>query len=559
MRIGSLLTLAPAAFLAVWFVMLRPTFLGGPAAYVMVSGVSMKPTLYSGDLVVTRAHATYIAGDIVAFHVPKGEPAAGAMIIHRIAAGNPDNGFVMQGDNKSAPDPWHPRESDIIGKLWVHLPGWSRWVFFLREPMNLGVLVGGVTTFSLLSGKQIRKRRRRGGRSMYGHGHSDRPSTNGGAPLPAPLWAIAGLGAALVGTLAFAFLAFRAFDTPATKKAFVERARYEQTASFEYTVQTQPATLYPEGVIGPVRPLPAVNGVASKVDVPPVYTKLAKSIDVGFRYRLTTSESGEFAGVYAVNLWIKAGDNGWTRAQELVPPTGFAGPEVTARVSIEFARMQGLIETVEKETGFTPGGYEISVVPTMRTKGTLAGEAIELTYAPAFTFKYTKTTITPDAQLTRSEGKSIGDTVSRRQNVSILGLGLPVSTARIVGVFGLSAGLALDALFAAVVFLGLGGDETAKVRARFGATMVRVNEADHNGNHVVQVASMLDLARLAARDGRIIFSQKLADGDLYFVPDGQTTYEYTATNGNGASAATSADAAPRSRARSNGGASRGQS
>jgi hypothetical protein len=43
----------------------------------------------------------------------------------------------------------------------------------------------------------------------------------------------------------------------------------------------------------------------------------------------------------------------------------------------------------------------------------------------------------------------------------------------------------------------------------------------------VQVARLEDLAVLAQRDGKIIFSQTIADTDVFFVPDGPVTYEYT--------------------------------
>ena len=147
---SNLLLLPLAAVLVAWFFLLGPSFLGGPATYVMVSGHSMEPTLYTGDLALTRKQDAYQPGDIVAFRVPKGEPAEGAMIIHRIAGGSPEDGFVMQGDNKKYPDPWRPTGAEIIGKTWFSVPGGGRVLGFLRAPLPLATLAGWAAVVMVL-------------------------------------------------------------------------------------------------------------------------------------------------------------------------------------------------------------------------------------------------------------------------------------------------------------------------------------------------------------------------------------------------------------------------
>jgi signal peptidase len=135
-----------------WFVLLRPSFVGGPASYVVVAGDSMEPTLSSGDLVVLRHQRTYHEGDIVAFRVPEGELAEGAIVIHRIVGGSAEEGFTTQGDNKERPDLWRPRPADIMGKQWLHLPRVGGLLAFLRQPLLLASLAGGVGMFTVLGG-----------------------------------------------------------------------------------------------------------------------------------------------------------------------------------------------------------------------------------------------------------------------------------------------------------------------------------------------------------------------------------------------------------------------
>lgn len=143
---------ALVAMSAAWLLLFRPTFLGGPATYVMVSGASMEPTLDSGDLVLVRQQDNYGSGDIVVFRVPEDEPGEGATVIHRIVGGSPDEGFVMQGDNKEGPDPWRPTKDDVVGKLWFSVPGAGRSLAVLRSHLLLAGLASGVAVFLVLIG-----------------------------------------------------------------------------------------------------------------------------------------------------------------------------------------------------------------------------------------------------------------------------------------------------------------------------------------------------------------------------------------------------------------------
>jgi signal peptidase len=141
-----------AAF-AGWFMLFRPTALGGPASYLWVTGSSMRPTLAGGDFVVARQADSYAAGDIVAFRIPADEPAEGGLVIHRIVGGSAADGYVTQGDNKPLADPWHPRADDILGALWFGVPGAARYIGWLREPAVFAAFAASLTVFSVMFGR----------------------------------------------------------------------------------------------------------------------------------------------------------------------------------------------------------------------------------------------------------------------------------------------------------------------------------------------------------------------------------------------------------------------
>ena len=146
--------IAVLVFLAAWIVFLRPAALGGPATYVVVSGSSMEPALMPGDLVVARERSSYSPGDVAVFTIPEGQPGGGsdAKIVHRLTGGDDDRGFTTRGDNLDKADPWTPAEPDIAGSLWLHLPGGGDVLVWLLQPLVLGVLAGGLTTFMILMG-----------------------------------------------------------------------------------------------------------------------------------------------------------------------------------------------------------------------------------------------------------------------------------------------------------------------------------------------------------------------------------------------------------------------
>jgi signal peptidase len=141
----KVLRLAGVAAVVGWFVFLRPLGLAGPASYVIVSGKSMLPTLKAGDLVLTHRQSGYAPGDLVAYRV------AGALVIHRVVGGNSVDGYLMQGDNNPAVDPWRPTDADIVGASRLVVPSGGVPLEALRhDPLLLACLAGGTALFLTL-------------------------------------------------------------------------------------------------------------------------------------------------------------------------------------------------------------------------------------------------------------------------------------------------------------------------------------------------------------------------------------------------------------------------
>jgi signal peptidase I len=120
-----------------WFCL--PQSLGGRADWVMVSGTSMLPRLHTGDLVLVEHQSSYHVGEVVAYRVPKGEIGAGYVVIHRIIGGSGTTGWTLQGDNRTAPDLWHPTDHDVIGSKLLRLPDAWLVLRLFHMPVLLGL------------------------------------------------------------------------------------------------------------------------------------------------------------------------------------------------------------------------------------------------------------------------------------------------------------------------------------------------------------------------------------------------------------------------------------
>jgi signal peptidase len=147
-----------AALGFLWLVFLRPPFLGGSTSYVLVGGISMEPGLHTGDLVLVRRQADYAVGDVVAYRVPDGEQGEGAMVIHRVVGGDGVGGFRTRGDNSDSglDDPWQPRASDVVGRLWLRVPLVGPLVVLLRSTVGFAMMAG-LIAFWIALGPSERK------------------------------------------------------------------------------------------------------------------------------------------------------------------------------------------------------------------------------------------------------------------------------------------------------------------------------------------------------------------------------------------------------------------
>ena len=129
------------------------------------------------------------------------------------------------------------------------------------------------------------------------------------------------------------------------------------------------------------------------------------------------------------------------------------------------------------------------------------------------------------------------DTITEPAFFSLFGLHIPVAEAHWLSAvgFAVTGGAATGGLALAAILSRQRG-EAARIQARYGRLLITVAQSDlKEEGQKISVASIEDLAKLAQRDGRMILHQEVApQSHLYFIPDGDVTYQYMVTNGRSA-------------------------
>jgi signal peptidase I len=493
--------------LAAWLVLLRPARLGGPGSYVVVSGTSMEPGLHTGDLAILWRADRYDRGDVIAFRVDEG-----GTVIHRVIGGDQRAGYVTQGDNRETPDQWRPLPNVILGRMWLHLPAAGQAMGSLRASGWIGGSLAALAVAAQLFGGHASVRRR--GRMGRLSGSRQRSEAWRGA------WSLYVGGVFAVLALISAASLGVLLREPTQEARTVERLRYEHAISFDYRVETEPSTLYPNGTVGPF----AADGASPSS---PLYTRLVRTIDLGLDYRLAAPEAAVARGEVSAVLELQAGERGWVQREEILPPSDFDGASTTARIALDVQRLVAFVDAVEKETGFTPATYDVRIIPTIHVQGTFGTEAIDDTLSAPFAMRLTRTELIPDSQLSRTDVRTRAEQLVSDRSLSLAGAAIPVGMARAVA-GSVGAGLGIIAtLMLANCLRSLSADENSRIRARYGRLLVSVGPAPGDDRPQIPVASMNELVRVAQREGELIFHRAGDSGaHLYFVPDGSAVYSY---------------------------------
>ena len=511
-----------------WFYF-APIPLGGSTSYVVTHGISMEPRFHTGDLAIVRGQPSYHVGEIVAYH----NKMLHTVVLHRIV-GREGGRYVFKGDNNNFIDPEHPRASQLIGALWIHLAGAGRQLQSLKSPLRAGLLIA-LGMLLLTGGVFARRRRLRLRDRRTGVTTARAPwSLPPGASEPA----VAILACGVVVLLPFLALALLAF-TRAPSTRHTVQIPYTQSGTLSYSADTSPNPAYPDGV--------AKTGE-------PLFTQLVNDVDLRFDYAFASKARHSLTGRGSFLLLVTAND-GWHRTLPLGSPTYFKGAHATITGTLSLSSLLALTRSIQAATR-VEGTYEFAVVPSVVTSGSVEGVPLHATFSPAIPFSIENNeinlqdnagSVSDESQLLANGGKTAaalpseltpsasGSTTGEQSTPLTLALGpwrLSVSAARTLALSAI--GIILAALLAILALLKPllalvrpRREESASIQARYGRMIVPVAHVSRlPGDAVIDVADMESLVRIAEHYDRSILYEAARDGDAYWVSDESGQFRY---------------------------------
>src|SRR5215216_2415403 len=488
------------SLIAIWLAF-APTRLGGKVSYVIVNGISMEPGYHLGDLTIMRKAATYQVGDIVTYRDAEME----AFVIHRIIEVAQEH-YVLQGDNNSWIDAYHPTNEEIIGKLWIYIPKLGKLFKWMRAPVNMALtltLLGGMLMASLMTTPSKR------GKSK----------TKATPVAPGGTWEAA---LYLLGTLALVFLGLSilAFLRPLTRSG--ENIQYQQESYFSYSATGTPIIYDTETVR---------SGE-------PVFPRLTCFLNIAFTYNVTGDQLQDVSGNYQLVARVMEEQSGWQRTIPMNERTAFRGNSFSAGSNLDVCQIVSLVNTLKQETGLRASNFTLEVVPQVSLTANAMGNQIVDSFESKLIFRFDEVHFSlsvPKGQ----EDPLYSSTQSSAENInlepntlSLLGLKLRIGTIRVIALFGLALSLS-GLLIVALRLLGVvHQSQEALIRLKYSGLLVNVYERNlAPASTLVDVTNIDELAKLAERHNTVILHMALNFIHYYMVQSNGLTYRYVFSAG----------------------------
>ena len=516
-----------AAFLLVliviaWIVF-APLQVGGQAAYVIVTGNSMEPGFHLGDLVIVRQTSVYQAGDIAAYH----NAELRSYVFHRIIGLDLDR-FIFKGDNNTWTDSYRPTREELIGKLWIHLPGIGKAVQWARLPINMALMAGvtgGILTTVLLMGRSKRGRRKSKKSIVPRTGAPEMPP---GPGQRARNWGGMMEGMFFVlGLLAFASLVLGIFAfTRPLQRTVADNVNYQQTGTFSYS------GLAPLGIYDSTK-IPSGQ---------PVFPNLTCILNLQFTYTLVGDELQDISGTHQLMVQVSEDISGWQRTIPVEQAISFSGNSYTTDTIINLCQVEALVETMQQKTEFQSNYYSFVIIPSVTISGKVAGRELQDTFEPRLVFRFDQLHFflareDPQADpLSPTKTGILKGFRTEANTFSLLGKEFIVSGMRTYALIGLGLSLAGMLLLGIFIFTVTRRSQEALVQMKYGSMLVEVHDGRlETPARMIDVAAMDDLAKLAERHNSTILHQTRPGFHYYLVQDGGITYRYAVSEANGGS------------------------
>jgi len=539
--LGNLAAGAILLALVVGWASAGPRQFGGPATYTIALGKSMEPTFHQGDLIILRTADQYFAGDVIAYR----SATLNTTVLHRIISVDAA-GFTTRGDHNTFYDPDHPRPADVIGSVWLRLPGAGSWLDAARQPANAATLFALAGLFGMGVPAAIARRLQRTPKPKSGRRRpASTPGTLAGA--------VTGL-AVVVGILALAtagtgYLAYYVAKQPLTKTT-TRPYSYKLLGTYNYSSTVPSSVVYPEGKVN--------TG-------DPVFLKITKGVDTSFDFQFTADGFPALVqGSARLDGVLRSDGSGWKRTFPLQGDTPISNGKVSLAGHLDLGDLVQTEKDYLAATGLQRESFTLELQPkihlTARVPNAVQGPVVE-SFAPVLDFRLDDSTFEETA--TSRSGAEGGFGAGGAAAAAAAGGGAAAASAssdpyhpnhsgtvtryitlkNALGVFGFSstvaklkpvtlwvyiASMVLLVLAIALLTLALlGRDEPTRIERRYGSMLVPVGTIGGiRGEDAVEVTSMSSLVRLAQHHDLMILHEVDQGRHYYAIQDGNLFYFY---------------------------------
>ncbi|MEP7134240.1 MAG: signal peptidase I [Chloroflexota bacterium] len=526
------------SMLVIWLIF-APLQAGGQAAYIVVIGKSMEPKFHRGDLVIVQRATNYIVGDIVAYK----NAQLNSNVIHRIIDMQ-INRFVLKGDNNSWVDTYQPSKAEVIGKLWIHIPGGGLVLQRIRTPLNMALIAGALAGFLMVSmfnektkgNKRMNNQSLREwfsrlkGKAVFAsalHPTTDSHQTAASNPKLslARENSIQLTGTVtetllfLLGVVTFAalILGIISFTRPTTIST-PNDVVYQNIGLFSYSASV-PAGVYDANTLQTGEP---------------IFPNLTCSTQLNFHYALIGDSLSNITGSYQIIAQIIEPQSGWQRTITLSPETAFTGSSFDANTKLNFCDAIKLTNALEEQTDFHPTQYTLLITPDITVSGKISGHDLQnASYQPQLTFRYDRfnfSVVKADPAtnpFNQTQAGFIRENLQISNTLSLFGWHPTIMTLRVVALIGLLlSGIGIWLLANSIQAVTSKNPESA-IQLRYGSILIETHNTDTNSSsHIVDVQSINDLAKLAERYNTVLLHESTNDNHAYFANTAGTTYRY---------------------------------
>lgn len=490
---------------AAWIVVAPPQ-LGGKTRLVVTSGSSMEPRIHRGDLALVRQGGDPEVGDVILYDSHELHRS----VLHRVVARD-GNAFVMKGDNNDFRDGEQPTAGQVQGELWLVVPGVGRVLGWLRQPLNLAIILFLLVFGSLAGGRQLSRRRSSPAtRPLL----PEQPSKLREPSETAVVAARGMLVPAGIGLALFSLLAVLAWSSSDVRER-TQPGGYSHTGAFSYSARVRPSTVYPTGRVE--------TGDAA-------FVKLVRRLDVSFAYRFESSLRSDVRGGIALDARIADG-TGWSRVVPIARVKPFDGPVARADGVLDLARLEAMGARLRELTGSGATSFVVTLQPRVAVAGYAGTSVVDEPFVPELRFALDPVSLRLDtsddarAELAPRAGGTT--TVTQPGRLALGPVSLAVSEARVIAAVGMAVTLLLLLGGAGLLARTGARSEDERIIARHGSRIVRAATTIPDGRWITDVPDIEALVRLAEHYDRVILLADDGPSTTYLVDDGVAVYRFT--------------------------------